>query len=205
MLAKPTLDMSRFADRMAGFAQAGSLLRDTLAKRPNYRIPNVAAGWKSDGAGMSGKAFDPVGASPALRDVLGRLAALQPNGPLCGMTMPVGPTPAIVVPDGARFEEFIFRGSGGTLGYKLYVPASAAGQDRPLVVMLHGCTQSPDDFAAGTRHEHDRGGTRHARRLSAADLIRQCSEVLELVRSQGPATRLRRAGAHRRTDARDPA
>jgi poly(hydroxyalkanoate) depolymerase family esterase len=38
--------------------------------------------------------------------------------------------------------------------YKLYVPpaASAAGVGPfPLVVMLHGCTQSPDDFAAGTR------------------------------------------------------
>lgn len=38
------------------------------------------------------------------------------------------------------------------LGYKLYIPSSyEALSPVPLVVMLHGCTQSPDDFARGTR------------------------------------------------------
>lgn len=35
--------------------------------------------------------------------------------------------------------------------YKLYVPPQAGARPLPLVVMLHGCTQDPDDFAAGTR------------------------------------------------------
>jgi poly(hydroxyalkanoate) depolymerase family esterase len=35
--------------------------------------------------------------------------------------------------------------------YKLFVPGGPAGAPRPLVVMLHGCTQDPDDFARGTR------------------------------------------------------
>ncbi|MES2936394.1 MAG: PHB depolymerase family esterase [Pseudomonadota bacterium] len=35
--------------------------------------------------------------------------------------------------------------------YKLYVPPQAGDQPLPLIVMLHGCTQDPDDFAAGTR------------------------------------------------------
>jgi poly(hydroxyalkanoate) depolymerase family esterase len=43
-------------------------------------------------------------------------------------------------------------GSGTQLReYKLYVPPQAGEGRLPLVVMLHGCTQNPDDFAAGTR------------------------------------------------------
>ena len=40
-----------------------------------------------------------------------------------------------------------------TRRYKLYTPPDAGtsrGKHLPLVVMLHGCTQNPDDFAAGT-------------------------------------------------------
>ncbi|CAN7673367.1 PHB depolymerase family esterase [Variovorax sp. LjRoot84] len=37
------------------------------------------------------------------------------------------------------------------IAYKLFVPAKGAGRRRPLLLMLHGCTQDPDDFAAGTQ------------------------------------------------------
>ena len=57
----------------------------------------------------------------------------------------------IPVPDGARFDERSYANAAGSRAYKLYVPSGYDGQPLPLVVMLHGCTQSPDDFAAGTR------------------------------------------------------
>ncbi len=47
------------------------------------------------------------------------------------------------------FEAGVYRGSEGSLNYRLYRPANATA-GMPLVVMLHGCTQSAEDFARGT-------------------------------------------------------
>jgi poly(hydroxyalkanoate) depolymerase family esterase len=56
----------------------------------------------------------------------------------------------VVAPAAGRWVEATFTSPAGTRAYKLFVPSRHNGQPLPLVVMLHGCTQSPDDFAAGT-------------------------------------------------------
>jgi poly(hydroxyalkanoate) depolymerase family esterase len=64
-----------------------------------------------------------------------------------GPARPAAEAPA----DPGRFVAGSYANGSGSRPYKLYVPTSYAGEPVPLIVMLHGCTQTPDDFAAGTR------------------------------------------------------
>ncbi len=57
---------------------------------------------------------------------------------------------AEALPEGATFNSGTFANQSGSRDYKLYIPSGYHDQPMPLVVMLHGCTQNPDDFAAGT-------------------------------------------------------
>ena len=67
---------------------------------------------------------------------------------------PVERSPDEVEAYSGQFLDCTFTNAAGTRTYKVYVPPShsaASNVPMPLIVMLHGCTQSPDDFAAGTR------------------------------------------------------
>src|SRR5579863_5703609 len=52
---------------------------------------------------------------------------------------------------GGQFVDKTYTNKAGSCGYKLYIPSGYTGQTVPLVIMLHSCTQTPIDFAAGTR------------------------------------------------------
>ncbi len=52
---------------------------------------------------------------------------------------------------GGRWVEQTYSNAHGSRPYKLYLPGGYTGETVPLFVMLHGCTQSALDFAAGTR------------------------------------------------------
>lgn len=60
------------------------------------------------------------------------------------------------IPKNAHFLKSKISTLQGSHDYRLYIPSTYAqtleqGLQVPLIVMLHGCTQSPEDFAAGTR------------------------------------------------------
>jgi poly(hydroxyalkanoate) depolymerase family esterase len=55
-----------------------------------------------------------------------------------------------VAPQEGRWLAGDFSNFAGRRQYRLYVPGGHRGRKMPLIVMLHGCRQWPEDFAAGT-------------------------------------------------------
>ncbi len=93
-----------------------------------------------------------AGFVPHLLAGLGVSSSLE--GGTSGMPALVPQTDPDAKTDNIASGKFItasYANHAGTRQYKLYVPAGYHGQPLPLVVMLHGCTQNPDDFATGTR------------------------------------------------------
>ena len=105
------------------------------------------------GGGL-GKGFEGLGQrhmDGRLRSLLDRIGQTGSLRALEGLVKPAVVRAPPSIPHGARFEERAFANAAGSRHYKLYVPSRHRGEALPLIVMLHGCTQSPDDFAAGTR------------------------------------------------------
>ena len=120
------------------FGRLGEVLHDALRPRRHDRgVPALPDGLPSL----------PNGLPDVLPGLPNGLPGL-PNG-LPGATK--GVPGSVVVPEGGRFVERSYTGPAGSRAYKLYLPSGYTGQEEvPLIVMLHGCTQNPDDFAAGT-------------------------------------------------------
>lgn len=55
------------------------------------------------------------------------------------------------MPERSRMLTGTFTNGAGTRRYKTCLPSRHVAHGLPLIVMLHGCRQNPDDFAAGTR------------------------------------------------------
>lgn len=80
-------------------------------------------------------------------DNMREFAGLGLRGPM----LRAPPSSSDIAPDGTQFIAGTFGNAAGVRAYKLFSPSRSRGEPLPLVVMLHGCTQSADDFAAGTR------------------------------------------------------
>lgn len=106
-------------------------------------------------AGLGGPAAPPHAREDAI-DVTARFVSTPPEAEARTDTQaePVPDRTTEPAPAASQFVRRTHSAAVGSRDYKLYIPARPAGQSSqpmPLVVMLHGCTQSADDFAAGTQ------------------------------------------------------
>lgn len=83
------------------------------------------------------------------RKALGEVVRLLQEGRRLARP-PGAPTRLPSLAEGAQFLARSLNCSAGTRGYRLYIPACPTNEIRGLVVMLHGCNQTPEDFAVGT-------------------------------------------------------
>jgi poly(hydroxyalkanoate) depolymerase family esterase len=87
---------------------------------------------------------------PPRRPLGETLRALRAR-PIMPPGAPQAPEPGPEPDLGERFLKRTYSGPAGPLTYRLYVPADHERRELALVLMLHGCTQNPEDFALGTR------------------------------------------------------
>lgn len=120
-------------------AQAGSVIDGEFT-----RLEPETAQQKAATPEVLSQRAKPRSPTTPLAETLRRIAAggMPMQGPLSGQANPV--------PQGAQFLSLTYRAAQGSRSYRLYIPASRTLAPMPLVVMLHGCTQTPEDFAAGT-------------------------------------------------------
>ncbi len=120
--------------RSGKLIEATALIQRLLSKDANVQPDNFkAAPWQQ--SKLSSTAFDGVpetAASPA------KDQGSQKTKPKARS-------------EHGQFQSKKFASALGQRSYKLFTPAQSTTAPMPLVVMLHGCTQTPDDFAAGTQ------------------------------------------------------
>jgi len=146
--------MTRGMTRATALTRSGDLAEATALIRSLLRA-SPATDEQPDDTGVIEGSFTRQGegappprtartARKGLSETLRSIAAggMPQRGPLT----PAAPD----LPSGAQFLALTHQGTQGSRDYRLYVPATMPEGPMPLIVMLHGCTQSPEDFATGT-------------------------------------------------------
>ena len=127
----PAMRRALAATRAANLTEATRLLQEALTGKPPQKPEAETA--------------RPARQRRSLGDTL---AALRKEANVPPAAQPAAPA----LPDGCAFLRRSITTSSGSRDYRLFVPASAT--PRGLIVMLHGCKQTAEDFAVGTAMNH---------------------------------------------------
>lgn len=151
--------MSRLGDLQVRMAEITRQLSSDGAGKATQAIQDALGV-----AGLTGRRVDPAAdreTSPSVHkamvqpafvtDLLSRLGVVHGAPGATGAQQPAPDASAAEVNSQGRFVAGVYSNAAGSRRYKVYIPASYSGQAMPLMVMLHGCTQDPDDFARGTK------------------------------------------------------
>lgn len=140
VLAGPAGTREKASDPAARRRNKAEVEDAEIIDDPRETAPRGGAGGDGSGSGRV------RGKRRRLRDVVESLGRARSGGLAQRSRRGAGPA----IPDGARWEARSFSGPHGTRDYRLYVPAALPEGPQGLVLMLHGCTQDPEDFARGT-------------------------------------------------------
>lgn len=136
------------------FEQLGQATRELLRKKPAMRDINPPPSPPAPEPARPAPHPSPTDLMQQLMpDLMARLERGGFDGrggfTMPGVDLPGARRPVENLP--GQFTDGSFTNAAGTRKYKLYVPSTHSGKASALVVMLHGCTQNPDDFATGTQ------------------------------------------------------
>ncbi|MDO9526883.1 MAG: PHB depolymerase family esterase [Gemmobacter sp.] len=136
LLHRPAPDTDLSATRPA---LAGSVIDGQFTRlEPNATLPKAAPPKAKPDQTNQRASTTPLAAT------LRKIAAggMPVRGPRSGQADPA--------PEGSQFLSLTHSAAQGSRRYRLYIPANRPAAPMPLIVMLHGCTQTPEDFATGT-------------------------------------------------------
>ena len=193
-------------------SRRSEVLRLTLGiKRPSPPLPTIdmvapsapGGAWTAPtqfkwGAASESTRSDKAVGPPDLAQMMQGFRGLPKLGALSSVGDGLGTArqAPVHVPEGARFEERTFSNDAGSRTYKVYVPSGYSGQPLPVVVMLHGCTQNPDDFAAGTQMNEVAERSGRGTNWTCRELKKDCNGSARRETNLNRCASAGRSGAH---------